>query len=41
MEDSEFQRGYVRIDQQFVLIEALVLLRTVANSTQTELAEHL
>lgn len=41
MEDSEFQRKHVRIDQQFGLIEALVLLRTAANSTQAELAEHL
>lgn len=39
IEDSEFQSEHVRIDQQFVLIKAPVLLRTATNSTQTELDE--
>ena len=41
MEDPEFQEEYARADDEFTLIEALVLARKAAKLTQTELAQRL
>ena len=41
MEDPEFPEEYVRVDEEFALIEALIRARTVANLTQAEPARHL
>ena len=38
MEDPEFREKYVRVDEEYALIEALVRARAAAKLTQTELA---
>ena len=41
MEDPEFREEYARIDDEFMLIEALIRARTAAKLTQAELARRL
>ena len=41
MEDAEFREEYVRVDEEYALIEALVRARTAAKLTQAELAQRL
>ena len=41
MKDPEFREEYVRVDEEFALIEALVRARTAARLTQEELARRL
>ena len=41
MEDPGFREEYVRVDEEYALIEALVRARTAANLTQTEVARRL
>ena len=41
MEDPEFREEYVRVDEEYALVEALVRARTEAKLTQTELAQRL
>ncbi len=41
MEDPEFREEYARIDQEYVLIEALIRARAAAKLTQAELARRI
>ena len=41
MEDPEFREEYVRVDEEYALVEALVRARSAAKLTQAELARRL
>ena len=41
MKDPEFREEYVRVDEEYALVEALVRARTAAKLTQAELARRL
>ena len=41
LEDPEFRKEYVRVAEEYALIEALVRARTAAKLTQAELARRL
>ncbi len=41
MKDPEFREEYVRVDEEYALVEALVRARTAAKLTQAEVARRL
>ena len=41
MQDPEFREEYARVDEEYVLVEALVRARTAAKLTQAEVARRL
>ena len=41
MKDPKFREEYVRVDEEYALVEALVRARTAAKLTQAELARRL